>query len=134
MVDQRNDCPAESVIRDYLDGTSDAQHNVKIESHLSQCDACESIAQRIESEAYANVPAAHDFRVTDGAPNDLLARLKQIPSATTDSKFKQPESVGESDDLIGSQLGRYQILDRICLLYTSPSPRDRTRSRMPSSA
>ena len=24
--------------------------------------------------------------------------------------------------------------DIICLLYTSPSPRDRTRSRMPSSA
>ena len=29
-----------------------------------------------------------------------------------------------------SQLGDY----RVCLLYTSPSPRDRTRSRMPSSA
>ena len=28
-----------------------------------------------------------------------------------------------------------QMLDpHICLLYTSPSPRDRTRSRMPSSA
>ena len=26
------------------------------------------------------------------------------------------------------------IHDGICLLYTSPSPRDRTRSRMPSSA
>jgi len=26
------------------------------------------------------------------------------------------------------------IQGRICLLYTSPSPRDRTRSRMPSSA
>src|SRR5664280_422321 len=26
------------------------------------------------------------------------------------------------------------ILEAICLLYTSPSPRDRTRSRMPSSA
>ena len=25
-------------------------------------------------------------------------------------------------------------LDKYCLLYTSPSPRDRTRSRMPSSA
>ena len=25
-------------------------------------------------------------------------------------------------------------LDKVCLLYTSPSPRDRTRSRMPSSA
>ena len=27
-----------------------------------------------------------------------------------------------------------QTLNRLCLLYTSPSPRDRTRSRMPSSA
>ena len=26
------------------------------------------------------------------------------------------------------------VLGGICLLYTSPSPRDRTRSRMPSSA
>ena len=26
------------------------------------------------------------------------------------------------------------VLDKYCLLYTSPSPRDRTRSRMPSSA
>ena len=30
----------------------------------------------------------------------------------------------------------YRLFDKIeaCLLYTSPSPRDRTRSRMPSSA
>ena len=27
-----------------------------------------------------------------------------------------------------------QLLNKPCLLYTSPSPRDRTRSRMPSSA
>ena len=33
--------------------------------------------------------------------------------------------------LICSRLGD---LDKFCLLYTSPSPRDRTRSRMPSSA
>ena len=30
--------------------------------------------------------------------------------------------------------GNIQGLLNICLLYTSPSPRDRTRSRMPSSA
>ena len=47
---------------------------------------------------------------------------------------------------IGVMGGRYlegaarqpELMDRlqvkICLLYTSPSPRDRTRSRMPSSA
>ena len=27
-----------------------------------------------------------------------------------------------------------KLLDRLCLLYTSPSPRDRQKSRMPSSA
>ena len=31
-------------------------------------------------------------------------------------------------------LGRYLGLKTFCLLYTSPSPRDRTRSRMPSFA
>ena len=30
--------------------------------------------------------------------------------------------------------GRFVVCDFVCLLYTSPSPRDRTRSRMPSSA
>ena len=29
---------------------------------------------------------------------------------------------------------RGQVKIKVCLLYTSPSPRDRTRSRMPSSA
>ena len=30
--------------------------------------------------------------------------------------------------------GSDNVLSHPCLLYTSPSPRDRTRSRMPSSA
>ena len=29
---------------------------------------------------------------------------------------------------------KLMVENNICLLYTSPSPRDRTRSRMPSSA
>ncbi len=32
------------------------------------------------------------------------------------------------------QLNKYESGLNTCLLYTSPSPRDRTRSRMPSSA
>ena len=35
------------------------------------------------------------------------------------------------DDVVREDPG---LADNICLLYTSPSPRDRTRSRMPSSA
>ena len=38
--------------------------------------------------------------------------------------------------LIGLRMyqGEYALTYGICLLYTSPSPRDRTSSRMPSSA
>ena len=44
-------------------------------------------------------------------------------------RFSNQEQIGGEFDLI-------KIMDKyiICLLYTSPSPRDRTRSRMPSSA
>ena len=38
------------------------------------------------------------------------------------------------DDIISHELVDFVPLTRICLLYTSPSPRDRVRSRMPSSA
>ena len=38
----------------------------------------------------------------------------------------------ERDEITVSDIGERLFLD--CLLYTSPSPRDRTRSRMPSSA
>ena len=41
-----------------------------------------------------------------------------------------------ADTARGHQDGKMRDVDTICicLLYTSPSPRDRTRSRMPSSA
>ena len=44
---------------------------------------------------------------------------------------------GTKDDAITVQVGDTVLYGKYagtCLLYTSPSPRDRTRSRMPSSA
>ena len=42
---------------------------------------------------------------------------------------------GKTRREVAYQLGiRFKVVPKICLLYTSPSPRDRTRSRMPSSA
>ena len=45
-------------------------------------------------------------------------------------KAKTAKYLGVSEDTIKIKIERKSI----CLLYTSPSPRDRTRSRMPSSA
>ena len=52
--------------------------------------------------------------------------------------IKLESAVAEQKTLIENQKKDFQeILDannKICLLYTSPSPRDRQKSRMPSSA
>ena len=46
----------------------------------------------------------------------------------TEFRIKYPR--GE----LGQSSGEAELFMLVCLLYTSPSPRDRTRSRMPSSA
>ena len=42
--------------------------------------------------------------------------------------------VGRVMDILTQRAERYPNLSSICLLYTSPSPRDKRQSRMPSSA
>ena len=58
-----------------------------------------------------------------------------------DGKWQQAEKKETYDvinpateELIGKASKASSIEVQNCLLYTSPSPRDRTRSRMPSSA
>ena len=50
--------------------------------------------------------------------------------ANAEKKFKEAKEAYE----VLSDNSKKETYDRFCLLYTSPSPRDRTRSRMPSSA
>ena len=53
-----------------------------------------------------------------------------------DNFYKNPDEV--YDFLFNREVPLWKIEEKpsfnTCLLYTSPSPRDRTRSRMPSSA
>ena len=60
----------------------------------------------------------------------LLVKLDSTEIDAATSRFELKATINEPEVL-------YLILDdnsKDCLLYTSPSPRDRTRSRMPSSA
>ena len=66
-----------------------------------------------------NVPAMHLMVVS------YLANQRQ----GTQSTLTRSEVSGG-----GKKPWRQKGSGRACLLYTSPSPRDRTRSRMPSSA
>ena len=53
------------------------------------------------------------------------------PSAHTHINF---DDISEAVDTIKDHVSKYDAKAKVCLLYTSPSPRDQRGSRMPSSA
>ena len=78
---------------------------------------------------------SRDFYVDNDTAEEVIEALKELMknkpghnviNSLEDAEFHEPEF---------SQPVTVTVDDiKSCLLYTSPSPRDRTRSRMPSSA
>ena len=59
----------------------------------------------------------------------------RVSSSETIDAMKVSSLIGlEDKNLLKQSLSQSLAKSMRCLLYTSPSPRDRTRSRMPSSA
>ena len=89
---------------------------------------------------------SHDVTVTIFAPNGNLVSIAQVtPSAdgSYSTSIKAAGMINAAGDYTvkvkwGAQANQIVFAfggsTEDCLLYTSPSPRDRTRSRMPSSA
>ena len=77
--------------------------------------------------------AIGDLRV---AIDQVMAGQSALPLSLVNAALQSGDDTRSAGDLDQLLTGRErQVLDHICcLLYTSPSPRDRTRSRMPSSA
>ena len=63
-------------------------------------------------------------------PSEIEERVKQLETLLVEKKLVDPKSLDLLIDTYQNSVGpRYG-----CLLYTSPSPRDATLSRLPSSA
>ena len=69
-------------------------------------------------------------KAVDKIPEDLEGKIKEFLIGLL--KKAAAKSGNKVDDQLVAALEK--ALLEYCLLYTSPSPRDRTRSRMPSSA
>ena len=82
---------------------------------------CDSRAVEIGAQAFQEI-----------GPQQCLHHLLNSPGNFTASKLKW---VKDNEPEIYAQVDKMMLPgDYICLLYTSPSPRDKRQSRMPSSA
>ena len=94
-----------------------------------------------------DVPKRHHALDEDGQPTDnppiagrrrseLITPVPKPRKRRQKTETQQTKLDLQSTDGISSEEQEYNPTPIIndCLLYTSPSPRDRTRSRMPSSA
>ena len=77
-----------------------------------------AVASAVLQVAGDPASSADDLRQVIDRDPALSARILKVSNSSLYSFSRKIETVQHS----------------ICLLYTSPSPRDRTRSRMPSSA
>ena len=69
-------------------------------------------------------------RTNTALPQTSANALNQVPQTHSNNPTHVQQSTNEAPLISPAPLGN----PNGCLLYTSPSPRDRTRSRMPSSA
>ena len=92
-------------------------------ARFSICDASDQLA--------ALKGALRELRIPEARiqPRALQARISLQKNRLVGWEQFLEAAGDDLDELIGRAWRRYD-----CLLYTSPSPRDRTRSRMPSSA
>ena len=90
----------------------------------------ETVAQVAPSEATVLVTGE------SGTGKEMIAGAIHFNSFRKDGPFIKINCAAITETLLESELFGHEkgAFTGACLLYTSPSPRDRTRSRMPSSA
>ena len=92
---------------------------------------------KIEINLDETIVSYRDFKnYINRAKNQNSELYKQLRSYVNISKLEPIFSVTQHRDrfYLQDNDGKTIFTISFCLLYTSPSPRDRTRSRMPSSA
>ena len=123
----------EAQLKEASNQTADSeQHRARILDLEHQLEACKKRSEKLEQAQDSNsssdvLALKADIEERDQTITDLERRLteagEQDPGAQKDQRLQNDQ-----------ELQQDQGLRKDCLLYTSPSPRDRTRSRMPSSA
>ena len=96
---------------------------------LLLCVAALDIAAASPGELLDNGSLAERLASTETVVDQLLSMMEALQEQIAGDERAQKEEARVRRKLSGSTETGY-----LCLLYTSPSPRDKRQSRMPSSA
>ena len=130
---------------DYANAASTEHVEFTIDSLINNPDKTPMIDQVVEQEVKIKDADGNYISHTMYVIPDVRQGVGESPSFADDAyvtykgMFLDGYSFDSNDQPtwfsgLSTVRGFYELLPYICLLYTSPSPRDRTRSRMPSSA
>ena len=103
---------------------------------MDGCAACKEV--RIHTRIVAGIRSSESKanilkRKPTPSLEELIEMMKAEEAAMSDvSKIERP--IGTKSHSVANVSGYKKNQNKACLLYTSPSPRDRQKSRMPSSA
>ena len=101
-----------------IDEDTNLESYVKLKKFLRHANSNESLHQVIKKVAFDfKLQGAYALHIVWNRERTEIAEVYHVPVERV--RAGKPNEFGKVDT---------------CLLYTSPSPRDRTRSRMPSSA
>ena len=123
----------------YLDNGASSQKPISVIEAVKNCYQNEYSNVHRGLHFLSNL-ATENFEAVRGKVKDFVGAAYQeeivFTSGSTEalnliSYAWAYQNLGPGDEIILTTLEHHA---NICLLYTSPSPRDRTRSRMPSSA
>ena len=103
--------------------------NHDFQNIITKSESFKATLQIVERVASTNTTVL--IRGESGTGKELLARAIHSLGKKRDEPLVKVNCAALPANLIESELFGHE---KGCLLYTSPSPRDRTRSRMPSSA
>ena len=139
FVDIRDAGDPVEIAKRYNDAGADEITFLDITASHQERDTTLHIVERIASQVFIPLTVGGGVRTLEDIRNLLNAGADKV--GINSAAVHNPEFVREAAERFGSQCivvaidaKKVSAESETCLLYTSPSPRDRQKSRMPSSA
>ena len=117
------------------DPSSVASREVVLENVDQLAERFISMQDQLEdAQSEVNSRTREAINTVDQYAQSLAEINTRIIATASSQNSQQAHDLEDQREQLVNKISEYMDVDTLCLLYTSPSPRDRQKSRMPASA